>query len=98
LGAALNPQGQNPEMQAMQQQMMMMQQMMMQQMMQNQPGGAQAAAPAAASGAAPANPQTREEVQALIDSLDAKLASGELSEAVYQRLVAKWEERLKGMQ
>ncbi|MCU0474545.1 MAG: SPFH domain-containing protein [Anaerolineae bacterium] len=98
LGAALNPQGQNPEMQAMQQQMMMMQQMMMQQMMQNQPGGAQAAAPAAASGAAPANPQTREEVQALIDSLDAKLATGELSEATYQRLVAKWEERLKGMQ
>jgi membrane protease subunit (stomatin/prohibitin family) len=96
LGAALNPQGQNSELQAMQQQMMMMQQMMMQQMMQNQQGGA-SPTPAPAAGAAPANPQTKEEIQALIDSLDAKLAAGEISEAVYQRLVAKWEERLKGM-
>ena len=34
-------------------------------------------------------------IQAMIDSLDVKLANGELSEAVYNKLVAKWEERLK---
>lgn len=96
LGAALNPnQGQSSELAAMQQQMMMMQQMMMQQMMQNQQGGG-AGAPANAP--AQPNPTTRAEVQALIDGLDAKLAAGEISEAVYQRLVAKWEERLNGME
>lgn len=96
LGAALNPnQGQSSELAAMQQQMMMMQQMMMQQMMQNQQGGG-AGAPANAS--AQPNPTTRAEVQALIDGLDAKLAAGEISETVYQRLVSKWEERLKGME
>lgn len=94
LGAALNPQGaQSSEMAAMQQQMMMMQQMMMQQMMQNQQGGAQPAQPAPAN----ANPQTKEEIQALIDGLDMKLAAGEITQAVYERLVSKWEERLKGM-
>ncbi len=95
LGAALNPnQGQSGELAAMQQQMMMMQQMMMQQMMQNQQGSAGAPANAPAQ----PNPTTRAEVQALIDGLDSKLAAGEISEAVYQRLVAKWEERLTGME
>lgn len=82
-----------PEQQAMQQQLqqqqMMMNQMMMK-MMQEQAGQGQQA-----KAAAPANPQTKEEIQALIDSLDMKLASGELSEDTHKRLVAKWEQRLK---
>ncbi len=53
------------------------------------------AAPAAP--AAPANPTTPAEVQALLDSLDMRLANGELSEAVYQRLHDKWDQRLKDM-
>lgn len=94
LGAALNPnQGaQSSEMAAMQQQMMMMQQMMMQNMLNQQGGGAQPTAPAANP-----NPQTKEDIQALIDGLDAKLVSGEINQATYDRLIAKWEERLKGM-
>jgi hypothetical protein len=76
------------------QQQMMMQQMMMD-MMKRQGGGAEAEAPAGS--AAPSNPQTKEEIQALIDNLDMKLASGEISEAVYNRLVAKWQERLDSM-
>lgn len=89
IGAALNP-----DMAALQQQLaqqqMMMQQLMMN-MMQNQGGGQ--GAPAA--GGAAANPQTKEEIQALLDGLDAKLAAGEISEAVYTRLVEKWQQRLK---
>ncbi|MFW5691858.1 MAG: SPFH domain-containing protein [Chloroflexota bacterium] len=77
--------------QQMQQQQQMMQQMMMQ-MMNNQGGQQQPAQPAADS--APANPQTKAEVQALIDNLDVKLMNGELSEAVYNRLLAKWQARL----
>jgi membrane protease subunit (stomatin/prohibitin family) len=96
LGAALNPNqsAQSGELAAMQQQMMMMQQMMMQQMMQNQQGGTSATPPAQT---AAANPQTKAEIQALIDGLDSKLVSGEINQATYDRLVAKWEERLKGM-
>jgi membrane protease subunit (stomatin/prohibitin family) len=45
--------------------------------------------------AAPASPQTPAEIQAMLDNLDMKLASGEISEAVYNKLYAKWEERLK---
>jgi len=91
LGSAL---GQKPgaDASALQQQMaqqqLMMQQMMMQ-MMQNQQGGA-----APATSAAAANPQTKEEIQALIDSLDVKLMGGEITQAVYERLVAKWQARL----
>jgi membrane protease subunit (stomatin/prohibitin family) len=50
-------------------------------------------APAAA--AAPANPQTPAEVQAMLDNLDMRLASGEISESTYDKLYAKWEARLK---
>ncbi|GIL09247.1 MAG: hypothetical protein BroJett033_7580 [Chloroflexota bacterium] len=90
VGAALNPEAAALQ-QQLQQQQMMMQQMMMQQMMQNQqPGAQQAAAPAATAQA----PQTKEQIQAMIDSLDMKLASGEISEENYNRLVAKWQERL----
>lgn len=91
MGAALNP-----DMAAMQQQMMqqqmMMQQMMQQQMMNN---NNQQARPAAAP--VNNNPQTKEEVQALIDSLDMKLMNGEISEENYNKLVSKWQARLDGM-
>jgi hypothetical protein len=87
----------NEQMNAMQQQMMQ-QQMMMQQMMQqmmNQNAGGQQTAPAQQQ--ASANPTTKEEIQAMLDSLDLKLASGEISEAVYNKLVAKWQERLNAL-
>jgi len=45
--------------------------------------------------AAPKTPQTAEEVQAMLDNLDMRLAAGEISEEVYNRLYAKWEARLK---
>ncbi|MCX8067756.1 MAG: SPFH domain-containing protein [Anaerolineae bacterium] len=55
------------------------------------------AAPAepSAAPAVPKVPQTAEEIQALLDSLDAQLASGAISEATYQKLYAKWEAKLK---
>lgn len=53
------------------------------------------AAPAAA--AAPSNPTTPAEVQAMLDNLDTRLASGDLSEATYNKLYEKWEARLKEM-
>ncbi len=90
IGAALNPEAAALQQQLAQQQMMMQQMMM--QMMQNQSG-----APPAANANPSSNPQTKEEIQALLDSLDAKLAKGEISEAVYNQLVTKWQERLKGM-
>jgi membrane protease subunit (stomatin/prohibitin family) len=45
--------------------------------------------------AAPAIPQTVEEIQAMLDNLDMRLAAGEISEDIYNRLYAKWEARLK---
>jgi len=42
-------------------------------------------------------PTTKAEVQALIDNLDMRLANGEISEAAYERLVAKWQARLDEM-
>lgn len=90
IGAALNPEAASMQQQLAQQQLMMQQ--MMLQMMQNQAGGQPAA-----SGAPSANPQTKEEIQALLDNLDLKLANGEISEEVYNRLVAKWQERLKSL-
>ena len=71
--------------------------LMAQAMQQSMAGQNAAAAAGAATSAAPSNPQTAAEVQALLDNLDARLASGELSEGVYNRLYAKWEERLKKM-
>ncbi|NJP05952.1 MAG: SPFH domain-containing protein [Chloroflexaceae bacterium] len=47
-------------------------------------------APAAASG-----PITREQVQQAIDNLDLRFSMGEISEATYNRLMQKWEEKLK---
>lgn len=91
IGAALNPEMSEMQRQMAQQQMMMQQMMM--NMMQNQGGGQQQAQQAPA--AAPQNPQTREEVQALLDQLDAQLVAGKISEAAYNRLVEKWTQRLK---
>ncbi len=45
--------------------------------------------------AAPANPTTRAEIQALLDNLDMRLANGEISEALYEKLTAKWQKRLE---
>jgi membrane protease subunit (stomatin/prohibitin family) len=90
VGAALNP-----DAAALQQQQQMLMMQMMQQMMQGQqqgqpqPGGSEAA-PAQA-----AVPQTAEEIKAYLDQLDARLASGEISEKVYDKLTEKWEARLK---
>jgi membrane protease subunit (stomatin/prohibitin family) len=93
IGAALNPDMAEMQRQ-MAQQNMMMQQMMMN-MMQNQAGAAASAPAASGPSAAPASqPQTRAQVQALLDQLDAQLASGQLSEAAYNRLVEKWTARL----
>lgn len=52
---------------------------------------------AAPTAAASPNPQTPAEVRTLLDNLDMRLASGEISEAVYNKLYAKWEDRLKEM-
>jgi len=59
--------------------------------------GAPAAPAAGGTPAVSANPTTPAEVQALLDSLDLRLANGEISEAVYQRLHDKWEQRLQDM-
>ncbi len=93
LGATMNPDMAEMQRQ-MAQQNMMMQQMMMN-MMNKQAGGdaPPPATPQAAS--APANPQTKEEIQALLDGLDARLVSGELSETAYTKLTEKWQKRLE---
>ncbi len=91
LGAAMNPEAASLQQQLAQQQMMMQQMMM--QMMQNQQGGSPQQAAPAAGGA----PQTREQIQAMIDGLDMKLAQGEISEEIYNKLVSKWQARLDEM-
>ncbi len=48
----------------------------------------------AQGGGVPATPTTPAEIQALLDNLDARLANGEISEKVYERLYTKWERRL----
>jgi membrane protease subunit (stomatin/prohibitin family) len=88
IGAALNPEAAALQQQQAQQQMLMNQMMM--NMMQQQAGSGQAAPVSD-------NPQTKEEIQALLDSLDMKLAKGEISEDTYNRLAAKWQERLDKM-
>jgi membrane protease subunit (stomatin/prohibitin family) len=96
--------GQSAEVTALQQQLLqqqqMMQQMMNQMMMMNNQNQQSASVPQPVSTSANApsnNPQTKEEIQALIDNLDAKLMSGEISEATYQKLVDKWQKRLDSM-
>src|SRR5205809_488617 len=43
-------------------------------------------------------PQTRAEIQTMLDNLDVRLARGEISEAIYNTLNAKWQERLQKLQ
>lgn len=94
IGQALGGQ-MDPNQQAMQQQQqMLMQQMMMQMMDKMNNQGGQAPAQGAA-GAAPAQPQTKEQIQALLDGLDMKLANGEISQDIYTKMTDKWEARLK---
>ena len=69
----------------------MMNQMMMN-MMNKQGGDASASAPVSD------NPQTKEEIQALLDNLDMKLSKGEISEAIYTKLTDKWQAKLNSMQ
>lgn len=97
-----SPSGQSSEVAALQQQLLQQQQMMsqmMNQMMMNQmnQGQQQPASTPTASTPVSSNPQTKEEIQALIDNLDAKLMTGEISEATYQKLVDKWQKRLDSM-
>jgi membrane protease subunit (stomatin/prohibitin family) len=51
--------------------------------------------PTPAAQAAPVSPTTAAEIQATLDNLDMRLASGEISEETYNKLYAKWEARLK---
>ncbi|MCC6613557.1 MAG: SPFH domain-containing protein [Anaerolineae bacterium] len=95
IGAALNPDMAEMQRQLMQQQLMM-QQMMTNMAAQNQ--GQNQPQQTESSPAASASPQTKAEVQAMLDSLDMKLANGEISEAVYNRLVEKWQQRLSEME
>jgi membrane protease subunit (stomatin/prohibitin family) len=57
----------------------------------------QPAQQSASEPAVPATPQTRADIQEMLDNLDMRLASGEISEAVYERLSAKWQQRLDEM-
>lgn len=63
-----------------------------------QGGGQQGQAPQQqqqGGGGAPAMPSTLQEVQAMLDNLDNRLAMGEISEKVYNRLYGKWQKRLE---
>lgn len=92
MGGGQDPNSQMLQQQLQQQQMMMMQ--MMQQMQNMQGGGQQAGAGAPAT---TDEPQTKADVQKILDDLDMKLMDGEISEAIYTRMYAKWEARLEEM-
>ena len=47
--------------------------------------------------AAPATPTTKAEIQGMLDNLDMRLANGEISESLYEKLTAKWQKRLDEM-
>lgn len=99
LGAAMNP-DMNALQQQLAQQQMMMQQLMMKMMQERARGGdapapAETPVPSSQSASAPPTPQTKAEIQALIDALDVRFANGEISEAAYNRLIEKWNQRLQ---
>lgn len=48
-------------------------------------------------GSSTATPQTKQDVQALLDNLDMRFANGQISEETYKSMTAKWQERLKSM-
>lgn len=102
VGAAMGGMDSNTQalQQQLQQQQQMMNQMMQQMMMMNQGGGQQQmpqqAAPQQQS--APSNqPQTKADVQRILDDLDMKLMNGEISETIYTRMYQKWEARMNEM-
>ena len=98
MGQVLGNTMMTPEQQQAQQTQQMMNNMMMQKMMEMMNNnGQQQAAPPAAAPAPSATPTTKAEVQAMIDGLDMRFSKGEISEETYNRLVARWEEKLKGM-
>ena len=59
--------------------------------------GAMQPQPAAAAGPQTAVPQTKGDIESLIDNLDLRLANGEIDSATYNRLVEKWQKRLDEM-
>lgn len=65
-----------------------------QQGQQRQPP-AQPAADAGAAAATAAAPITKDQVQQAIDSLDLRFSKGEISEDTYNRLMKKWEAKMK---
>ncbi|MGB8646589.1 MAG: SPFH domain-containing protein [Anaerolineae bacterium] len=73
---------------------MMGQAFQQQQPQPQQPQQSQAAPAQSAGGAAP---QTKEQVQQMLDSLDMRFANGQISEDTYKMLTAKWQQRLKEM-
>jgi len=104
IGATMNPGGNAAaelQQQMMQQQMAQQQQMMQQMMMmmnnQNQGGQQpmqQQAPPQATAPASSGAPTSREEIQGAIDALEMRLMNGEISEAIFERLTAKWQAKL----
>lgn len=42
-------------------------------------------------------PQTREEIETLLDKLDVRLANGEISEPTHKAVSEKWQERLANL-
>ncbi len=52
-------------------------------------------APQGQPGGGVGNPTSPQEIQALLDNLDAQLVAGKISEATYNTLKAKWEQRLQ---
>ncbi len=75
---------------------MSMAQMMAQSMQQpgQQPAQQQTQQPAQAG---PVVPKTAQEIQNTLDNLDMRLAAGEISEATYNKLYAKWEAKLNAL-
>lgn len=51
-----------------------------------------------AGGAGTATPTTPQEIRNMLDNLDARLMSGEISEDLYNKLHAKWEARLEELE
>lgn len=86
MGAVLNPDAAAMQQKMLEQQMLMQQMMLNNMQQQNQP---------AATTPVNTNPQTKEEIQALIDSLDMQLVAGKISEETYNRLTQKWQKRLE---
>ena len=62
-----------------------------------QPAQQPAQQPVAAAAAPAASPQTAAAIQATLDNLDMRLAAGEISEAIYTKLYAKWEAKLAAL-